>query len=80
MASSQRRAASGVVRAEALGEEAGEMGETFAARAAEVGREVLVVLLVVLAFAIAGTLDHPEELRHERWLAEAEASGAAVIR
>jgi hypothetical protein len=49
-------------------------------KAIEVGRDVLVVLVLLLAFVIAGTLDHPEEVRHEQWLSELESSGTVVLR
>ena len=40
----------------------------------------LAVLATVAALALAGTLDHGEELRHEEWLARQEATGAWVMR
>mgnify|MGYP003571272446 CR=1 FL=1 len=48
--------------------------------AADVLRGVLLVLLLLAAFALASTADHEEELRHEAWLADLEARGCWVIR
>lgn len=50
------------------------------ARAIETAKALLAVILIVAAFLFAGTLDHAEEVRHERWLAETEARGGLVLR
>lgn len=48
--------------------------------AIKTAKAVLVALLLVAAFAIVGTIDHAEEVRHEAWLAETEARGGLVLR
>ena len=43
-------------------------------------KAVLAIILILAAFAFAGTLDYEQEVAHERWMAELEESGAWVIR
>ena len=41
---------------------------------------VLALILILGAFALVGTLDHDEEVRHEQWMAQLEEDGAWVLR
>lgn len=41
---------------------------------------VLALILVLAAFAFAGTIDHDEEVRHEQWMTQLEEEGAWVLR
>lgn len=45
----------------------------------ETVKTVLVLILVIAAFAFAGTVDHEEEVRHEQWMAQLEEAGEWVM-
>ncbi|MBR1830751.1 MAG: hypothetical protein IJ781_14870 [Atopobiaceae bacterium] len=42
-------------------------------------KALLALLLILAAFAFAGTLDHEEDVRHAQWMAELEEEGAWVM-
>lgn len=50
------------------------------ADALETIKAAILVLLILAAFAFAGTLDHDQEVAHEQWMSELEAEGAWVLR
>lgn len=41
---------------------------------------VLAIILILAGFALVGTIDHDEEVRHEQWMAQLEEDGAWVLR
>ena len=42
-------------------------------------RGILILVAIVLAFAIAGTLDYDEEVRHSQWMQETKEAGEWVM-
>ena len=46
----------------------------------EMVKAILALILILAAFAFAGTIDHDEEVRHEQWMAQLEEEGAWVLR
>lgn len=46
----------------------------------ELLKAVLALILILGAFALVGTIDHDEEVRHEQWMAQLEEEGAWVLR